>query len=414
MASIPKKGRIRAVLFLIALTFFIRGLFSGTENPPSSNKKQTQSDESKIRIPANRDSLLRSAFIHPPFFPAGVSPAGLKKEDLTILPETQKRLEKLFNRYDPVVGAAVVMNADNGNLLSLISYSSDSKFLKKKNENKNWYIYNGFPAASIFKIITASALFEYSECSPETEFTVSGRLHTLYKNQINIDSKATRRIIFRKAFARSVNPIFGKIGLYNLGPGLLFETAENFWYNKEIPLAGGVPVGATIVADTGYQTAEIASGFNSSTTLSPVHGAMITASFVNGGKIISPSISKKDTGDIKLLGRTISEYSSEMMRSLMKETVEKGTARKSWKKIRYGRNFRKMIYGGKTGSLDSESPKGRCDWFTGFCADTTTGRKYSVAVVTVHDQYWTVRSAYLAAEAIISAFNETEPVEKTP
>ncbi|MCP6769290.1 penicillin-binding transpeptidase domain-containing protein, partial [Klebsiella pneumoniae] len=69
------------------------------------------------------------------------------------------------------------MNPANGKILSMVSYD-------RENPDNNTCISNRFPAASIFKIVTAAAAIEKCGFNSESEISFVGGKHTLYKSQI--------------------------------------------------------------------------------------------------------------------------------------------------------------------------------------------------------------------------------------
>jgi penicillin-binding protein A len=75
----------------------------------------------------------------------------------------------------------------------------------------------------------------------------------------------------------------------------------------------------------------------------------------------------------------------------MKETVKSGTGRRQFRDFSRHRKLQDAKVGAKSGSLDSENPKGRCDWFVGYAE--RGDQKLAFAVVTVHEKFWRVKSA---------------------
>src|SRR5690606_34350553 len=86
--------------------------------------------------------------------------------------------------------------------------------------------------------------------------------------------------------------------------------------------------------DTKYGLAELASGFNKGTLISPVHGAMIASVIANDGILKKPSlVTKVSDVDHKLLiwepeakeERVLTKESAIAMKEYMELTVKKGT-----------------------------------------------------------------------------------------
>jgi len=99
------------------------------------------------------------------------------------------------------------------------------------------------------------------------------------------------------------------------------------------------------------------------------------------------------------------------IKTMMSRVAQFGTARSSFKYIRHSACFDNIDYGGKTGTVD-EDKLGKIDWFIGFaCHPSDPRQRIAVGVVTVHDQYWTVHSSYIAAE-IFRKYIKREQVEE--
>ncbi|HSQ83518.1 MAG TPA: penicillin-binding transpeptidase domain-containing protein, partial [Desulfobacterales bacterium] len=71
----------------------------------------------------------------------------------------------------------VAMDPVTGKILSMVSFN-------KKDPTDNPCLDNRFPAASIFKIVTASAAIEKYGFTSNHVFTYNGMKHTLYKSQL--------------------------------------------------------------------------------------------------------------------------------------------------------------------------------------------------------------------------------------
>lgn len=318
----------------------------------------------------------------------------------TIIDDYEKIIDKYLRRYKPDYGAVAVMNADTGAILALKSYV-------KEDADKvlgHLAIRSPFPAASISKIITASAAIDQGKAYAETVIPYNGRRSTLYKRNVNSVkvNRWTRHVTLKKAFAQSVNTVFGKIGLFQLGGEDLLKYAENFHFNQDIKSDLLVEKSRFILDPSKrWDTVESAAGFTHRTMLSPVHGAMIASAILNDGDMKMPHVIRtisdekgnsiyEGTSEDKL--SVLVPYAAQQMQLLMSETVLRGTSRKQFRG--FANKHDEMEIGGKTGSLDGKHIRGRTDWFVGYAASEDL--RLAIGVVTVHDKFWTVKSSYLA------------------
>ncbi len=316
--------------------------------------------------------------------------------------QMQERMEKLVRSYGPDYGAFVAMDAQTGRILSLVSYTREDSNLG------HLALRASFPAASIFKVITASAALEKNKAHPGTVVQFNGSNTSLYKQNVR-DTRVnrwTRHMTMREAFGRSVNTVFGKLGLFYVGPAALLEYAERFHFNR--PIRADVPIQtgyAHIDADDYWSVVTAASGFTQDNTMSPVQGAMIAAAVANDGIMMDPYLVNTlsdASGEIlyqvepRKGSTAIEPDSAAELRSMMRETVRNGTSRKSFRQIVHRDRFMEGAeLGGKTGSLSGKNPTGRCDWFVGYMR--FKGARIAVAALTVNQEKWRVKSSTLAS-----------------
>jgi cell division protein FtsI/penicillin-binding protein 2 len=324
----------------------------------------------------------------------------------------QAHMEKLIAQYKPDYGAFVALDATTGRILSLVSYT------RKPSDVGNLTLRSTFPAASVFKIVTATAAIDQKKMSPDSVIPFTGGLHTLYRRNVSqYEHARSKRMTLREAFAKSVNTVFAKIGLFILNPFQLIDYANRFQFNQSI--AADVPVqpGRFVLAENDrWAVAEAASGFDKMILMSPVQGALISASVVNDGTMMAPhvvdSLTSPDggaplyTAEPQVTAHPMAPSTASELRALMRETVSHGTSRRSFRDF-YRRKISKNVeVGGKTGHLTGIYPKGRYDWFVGYAL--SENRKIAVAALTINEELWRVKSSHLAKSFIENYFKPVE------
>ena len=323
--------------------------------------------------------------------------------DGTLQTYLQKRLYKRTSRYI----AIVVMEAMSGRILALVGYN-------KNEPNANPCLNSQFPAASIFKIVTAGAAMEECNLTGRSTLTFNGAKHTLYKSQLkNTKNRYTHQTTLAASFAQSVNPVFGKLGRHCLGQKALEQYAEAFGFNHAIPFELPVSPSMAPVSSDPYQWAEVASGFNQDTQISPLHGALLASVAPNGGILPQPTIVDRITGpDGQILYRSdrlqetraVTAKTAQEMEYLMRETVRRGTARKIFRRQSKDRVLSQLVIGGKTGSIDNKTHDARYDWFVGFARHSGSQEVIAVSVVVAHEKYIGRRAGEYARMAMQEYF----------
>jgi cell division protein FtsI/penicillin-binding protein 2 len=318
----------------------------------------------------------------------------------------QNYIEKILQHSLTLVAAVVVMRPDNGQVLAMAEYQNMKPAIKG-----NICLKADYPAASLFKMISAAAAIEAKGFSPEKQLFFSGRKYTLYKDQLHKEEQGrfTRQTNLRRAFSGSINPVFGKIGIYDLGQNLIDEYARRFFFKHPIPFE--LPIGISSVAspEDDYGVAELASGFNKMTRISPLHAALVTATIANNGRMMDPWLirsiknEKGETvyqGQAMVLGRPIKPKTAERLQDLMEDTVKTGTCRKTFQSLRRNKLFANMVLGAKTGTINDEHDRVKFDWVTVYALPAQKEKGICVSILTVHGEKLGIRAKDLAKEII--------------
>ncbi|PKN12196.1 MAG: PbpA [Deltaproteobacteria bacterium HGW-Deltaproteobacteria-4] len=331
--------------------------------------------------------------------------------ETTLDPGLQNYLLDTIDRVNSRHVGIVVMEGESGRVLALAGFDRIDTF-------GNPCLRSQFPAASIFKIVTAATAMDHYGYSAESPMHYNGSKHTLYKRQLTdkVD-RYTTTIPLREAFADSINPVFGKLGELRLRKPLLEEAASNFGFNQTLDFEVSVPPSQFEISDKPYNWAEVASGFNLGTTLSPLHGAAMATAILNGGRMITPSIVESivdDQGNSLYL-RPEREASRQIMSAraatalgeMMETTITSGTARKAFRKHQTDKILAPLQIGGKTGSLDNATHDVRYDWFVGFARERYGQKELVVAVMVGHEKFIGIRASDYARRAMTYYFSNS-------
>ena len=317
----------------------------------------------------------------------------------------QNHIAGLFRRSMTRQAAAVVLRPDTGQVLAMAYY--DGLTREKK---ANLCLQSRFPAASLFKIVSAAAAIEACGFTPDKSLHFRGERHTLYKNQLlRSKGRYATEVSFKKAFSSSINPVFGKIGMYDLGKSRITDYAHRFLFNHAIPFDLPLATSHIQIPEDDFGMAEIASGFNKTTLLSPLHAALITSAVVNNGNIMAPWLTKRirdESGTVlyrakpSKLASPIKEDTARTLRVLMEDTVRSGTCSKAFFRLLGNRAFRDMRLGAKTGTINSRSDEYKYDWLTAYAIPTQKKGGVCISVLAVHGEKLGIRAKDLAAHII--------------
>ncbi len=317
-------------------------------------------------------------------------------------------------QYARWIGFAA-MDPETGRILAVAGFSRDG-------DKEHPVFGHLYPAASVFKIVTATAAVDLAHLTADTQVGFVGNKYTLYKNQVTPDpARQNNQLPLKEAFGESVNPAFGLIGAYVVGPENLRDKACSFGFGRRLDVE--VPVATAVCAfpESGddFGVAQVASGFNRTTLITPIQGAAFVAALVNGGTYLDPSIVDKVTdetgkavyeGRKKEVGRVCSSETAAEILRMMGETIVMGTARRLF--AGYGKDpvLSLLDLGGKTGSMnDGVEHSIRYDWFVGFARQKGGTKALVVASVVAHDKFIGTRAAHYARMAMKRYFANLAP-----
>ncbi len=323
-------------------------------------------------------------------------------------PTLQQYIMDLLERSQTLKAAVVVVRPDDGRVLAMVSYDHNG-------DKENLCLKAHFPAASLFKIVAAAAALETAGFTPQKSVYYNGRKYTLYKQQLKQQhNQYTRKLPFMKAFGLSINPVFGKLGIFDLGQEGMTAWAEKFQFNQNIPFDLPLQRSVIEVPVHDFGLAEIASGFNKITQISPLHAAFLSATVANDGIMMKPWLVKKvwgENGELlfenrpERLATPMSPHTAQDMKTLMQATVTSGTCRRTFFKIRRKNCFKGVEMGAKTGTINDRTGQFKYDWFTAFVVDPDGEKAISIAVMGVHGKRLGIRANKLGGYIIDHYFS---------
>ncbi|MFC1868295.1 penicillin-binding transpeptidase domain-containing protein [Thermodesulfobacteriota bacterium] len=402
--------------FMVLLSVFFGGswIFANLEADQQTSNDVGPVEKSIVKLAkADLPSLLNGLNLE-------VSPSTgnymFSKGEIGLIAETsldtdlQNYIISFLKRSMTYQAAVVALRPDNGQILAMVSSSKNGE-----KEGEDLCINADLPAASLFKIVSAAAAIEARNFTPDRILYYRGGKYTLYKRQLRQDKgRYLTKTSFREAFAGSINPVFGKIGIYDLGRDLIAQYADKFFFNREIPFDLSLAMSSLKVTEDDFELAEIASGFNKRTLLSPLHAVMITSAIANDGIMMEPWIVRniKDRSGRNLyraqpskLASPIKSETARQLKILMGDTVVKGTCRKAFMPLRRKKVFKNIELGAKTGTINDYHDEYKYDWLTAFALPEKGDQGIGIAVLAVHGEKLGIRAKDIARYIINYHFN---------
>jgi penicillin-binding protein A len=325
-----------------------------------------------------------------------VAPLGAGHAVLTTVPRLQERIEKVLADHRVPWAAAVLIEPSTGRVLAMAEHS------QREPGRRGLSLEARAPAASVFKIVTSSALL-HRGFEPGSEVCFHGGQHRVKPALLSDDPRRDRRCLsLSAALGKSANVVFAKLADRALNAPLLRAEADRFLWNQPIPFAQAVETSRAEIPEEPFALATTAAGFGP-VRLSPLHGALVAAIVANGGVFVPPDVVASSDGAVSRPAaaprRVLDERVAAELAAMMRTTVTEGTARTAFRPPRSrASSLAGLTVAGKTGSLSEADPFRDYSWFVGFApADNP---KVAFAVVVVNERNWRVKAPAVARAAV--------------
>lgn len=297
-------------------------------------------------------------------------------------PEFQDFVEGLVDRVDSPHVAVVAMQPSTGRILAIFGKSTTIQDIA---------FHAGFPAASLFKVVTSAAAVDQGVIGADSVIAFRGGTYSLNQwNYIPNQKKDRRSMSVAEALGKSCNPVFGRIAYRFLNSRVLNFYANSFGFNLPFGSDVPIPTSPAVIPNDRYELSRTAAGFGA-VKISPVHAAAIAAAVGNGGllprpflieKVVSPEGQTVYEKKLQALKRIARESTTKVVSEMMVQTTLTGTSRKE-----FNQKNRPALPGisvaAKTGTLKGQNPSGLTNWF--IASAPSVNPVISLAVVVVDD-----------------------------
>jgi cell division protein FtsI/penicillin-binding protein 2 len=314
-----------------------------------------------------------------------------RRVKLTLDPELQELAEKLLDEARAPRGAIVVM-APDGKVLALAGRRTEEpKGGKAGTFDHSLALEPWAPAASVFKLVTASALVAGGTAG-DTSVCYHGGIRSVTESNLRDDKRDNVCQTLTFGVAHSNNAIVGKLAYKNLEPATLSQMAKDLGLAAppKDAVALHAPLGEMTLPETkDLAFAKASAGFEGS-KLSALGGALLATTFADGGEQPTPRIiDDAPTAMHRVLPESIAHEVSKMMVA----TCEYGSGSRA-----FGRH-RAVPVAGKTGTLTRTDPfYMEHSWFVGYApADKP---QVVVSVVLGNPESWHLKAPEAARRLI--------------
>jgi penicillin-binding protein A len=366
--------------------FFFTGHKAGTKIPqaPVLAKKL-------IPIKETTGALTKQDLVH-------IDLNTIKTHNLTIDWNIQQFIAETAAKYKLYYGSIVVIDSHTGDVLALYGLTTSGEDCSIG--------LNAELAASVFKLVTATAALEQGRFTSESMFYYTGNAHTLYKRQLtNKRNKWCMDISMADAFARSNNIVFAKLGTIYLGETPIELAARKMGFWKSPVKEFESPPSTILKPKDDYNLAELACGYNKETRMSPLHAAQIVTAVMNNGSMVTPRLVRTQNANVIKIP-VMKKETAQNLSTMMERTVKSGTVTKSFRRISSDRVLKYLAIGAKSGSINGDQPKGKRNWFVGFAQNRETGEGITIGCLLVLNERFHIEADMLSRLVIRKYFSK--------
>ena len=319
---------------------------------------------------------------------------------LTLDPGLQAYAEKLLVEARAPRGAIVAM-APDGRILALAGRRGDEHPPKRGDRSVasfDWRLATDVwaPAASVFKLVTASALVA-AGVDPSDKVCFHGGIRSVSESNLRDDKHDSRCESLTYGVAHSNNAILGKLAFQKLEPDALTRLARELGVADVLPGSELLGVAGAMELPTAHDLsfAQAAAGFVGS-RLSAMGGALLAATFADDGEQPVPRIIASIDG-VAQVGparrRAVTAEIAKAVGKMMTATCEIGSAARSFGK------HQTIRVAGKTGTLTRTEPfYMEHSWFVGYAP--VEQPQIVVSVVLGNPENWHLRGHEAARRLI--------------
>lgn len=334
---------------------------------------------------------------------------------LTVNPNLQEHLTSVVSRYDEPAEAVVAIEPATGRVLAWVGDVSELSPVDDPLVSAAPY------AASIFKLITATALIEGEGYPPNRVLCIPEARRSIELEHLTYDPDSDELCIdMVEAMAESRNAYFARASNDHLSVEDLSTWTDRFMFNQQIPFQIEIETSHASIPEDRLERARMSAGFRYS-HLSPLHGALIAATVANDGTMMAPTLIEQIidassevvySHEPTVLRVVFNASTARLLTEVMSQTTLTGTAaryfadREGWPAD--------LLVAGKTGTLTNRSEEGpdpdpllTYSWFVGFAPiDDPT---IATAGLVYNTPSWYIKGSYLASEAVITHHRQQTP-----
>jgi len=347
------------------------------------------------------------------FEDAGEMRAGLGggwTAELTTNVALQKAATKALNDAKVPFGAVVVINVKTGEVLALADRYDEKHEVAPALDRSgppHLALRAIAPAASIFKMVTATGLLERG-VSATARYPYHNAPSKVMEAHLTEPGKGANQVDMAEALAESNNGFFARMADQKLSREDLETLVRRFGFNQVVPFPLLTEASTAQVPRNTLERARMAAGFWH-TKLTPLHAALLGTAVAGDGSmptpvlvraLIAPDGRRIPAPPRPAFAEAMSPKIAATLRQMMEKTVRTGTAQRAFRK--WPESLKNIKVGGKTGTLAVKEPYVFYTWFVGYAP--VNDPEIAIAVMVGNGRLWWQRATDVSANVLEAYF----------
>jgi cell division protein FtsI/penicillin-binding protein 2 len=317
---------------------------------------------------------------------------------LTLDTQLQDVANQLLSTARPLWGGVVVTDVRTGKVLVWSQFNRDGQPRYQQLATRL------LPSASLFKLVTTTALLEDTPVTIRTRVCVSGGDHAIERRHLDAPKTGEIRCLpFFEALGHSVNAAYAQLVTRYLGRNDLLSVIERFGLNRPLAFDASARLGTAEVPYEDLAFVRTTAGFEQ-TSFTVLGAAYLTHSIALEGRApelhlldFTPSNPQSAQRPPRLMRSTTARRLARMM----EVTVHSGTALEAFTDPDTGMSYlADLRIAGKTGTLHKGGST--VSWFTGFAPARSP--QVVVTVALENGNTWRHKAAELARDLLRAHF----------
>ena len=313
---------------------------------------------------------------------------------LTLDPELQRAAMRILTNSSAHEGAIVASDVRTGRILAWVTRG-----------DRDYVVAPFAPSASLFKIVTATALLSGGRVNPGTRECYEGGEHSIVPEDLSRHGTSCSSL--GDALGNSVNLVFARLAKKHLTAPEIRQKAADLGFSGEVPIDVSVAPSELTIPDDPFGMARASAGFWNG-RLSPLGALFAMQTIANDGERVRLSILDHGGATARTsVGRAMSPGIAASMTRMLEITTRRGTAAKAFKKPDGTPALPSIPVAAKTGTLIGGKPTRMYSWFAAFAPSTRP--EIAITVMLGNDLRWHTKANIVGRQLLEAYFKIGAP-----